>query len=120
MTTPCPVKLASPCNCTHITLSPNLQSFEEFFKSAYCFARVFPSASGLMASSSEHLFQSGIRWFSTGEKKVWNQPRCEGFGRRDTLIGVEASSYESEGEAAEGKQSIVLNELDAKKKGEKT
>ena len=37
-----------------------------------------------------------------GGKEVRNQPRCEGFGRSDTLIGVEASSYESEGEAPEG------------------
>ena len=68
MTTPCPVKLASPCNCTHITLSPNLQSFGEFFKSAYCFARVLPRATELMASNSEHLFQAGIRSFLTGKK----------------------------------------------------
>jgi hypothetical protein len=41
------------------------------------------------------------------EKKVGNLPRWEGFGRRDTLMGVDAPSYESEGEAAEGKQSII-------------
>jgi hypothetical protein len=38
-------------------------------------------------------------------EKVENLPKCEGFGRSDTLMGIDASSYESEGEAAEGKQS---------------
>ena len=47
-------------------------------------------------------FNLKLDGFRRVKKKVGNQPRCEGFGRRDTLIGVEASSYESEGEAAEG------------------
>jgi hypothetical protein len=32
-------------------------------------------------------------------------------------MGVGAPSYESEGEAAEGKQSITMNELDAENRG---
>lgn len=32
-------------------------------------------------------------------------------------MGVDAPSYESEGEAAEGKQSIILNEVGRQKKG---
>ena len=32
-------------------------------------------------------------------------------------MGVDAPSYESEGEAAEGKQSIILNKLDAVNRG---
>ena len=83
MTTPCSVKLASPCNCTHITLSPNLQSSGEFFRSAYCFARVLPRATGLMACGEN--FKLNLDLFST--KKVGNLPRCEWFGRRDTLMG---------------------------------
>ena len=35
------------------------------------------------------------------------------------MIGVEVSSYESEGEAAEVKQSIISNELDNKKTGKR-
>ena len=64
-------------------------------------------------------FNLKLDGFRRVKKKVGNQPRCEGFGRSDTLIGVEASSYESEGEAAKRKkkQSIILNELDAKKRG---
>ena len=101
MTTPCPVKLASPCNCTHITLSPNLQSFGEFLSSAYCLARVLPRATGLMASTSD-----GLSWILM--KKAENSPRCEGLGRRDTFTGVDAPSYESEGDAAWEIQLIIF------------
>lgn len=53
MTTPWPVKLASPCSCTHITRSPSLQSSGDVFSNENCFARVFPSATGLTASDIE-------------------------------------------------------------------
>ena len=77
-----------------------MQSAGEFFRSAYCFARVFPRATGLMASG-ENIKLELVRFQRKGNK-VQNLPRCEGFGRRDTLIGVDAPSYESEGEAAGG------------------
>ncbi len=80
MTTPCPVKLASPCNCTHITRSPGRQSVSparsSVFSSANCFARVFPSATGLIAS------------------------RCDGFGSSDTFTGFDAPAYCRLGDAA--------------------
>ena len=49
--------------------------------------------------ASNEIFKLESDFFST--KKIANLPRCEGFGRRDTLMGVDAPSYESEGEAAE-------------------
>ena len=42
------------------------------------------------------------------------------MGRRDTSMGVGAPSYESEGEAAKGKQSITMNQLDAENRGKET
>lgn len=54
MTTPWPEKLASPWISTHITLSPRVQSAGEVLSSEYCFARVFPKATALMASEKGH------------------------------------------------------------------
>jgi hypothetical protein len=51
MITPCPVKLASPCSCTHMTLSPNLQFSGEVLRRENCLARVLPIATGLTAST---------------------------------------------------------------------
>jgi hypothetical protein len=57
MTTPWPVKLASPCSCTHMTLSPSMQSGvvedeDMRLRRAYCFARAFPAATELTASTA--------------------------------------------------------------------
>lgn len=80
MTTPCPVKLASPCIWTHITRSPGLHSVSparsRALSSANCFARVLPRATGLIAS------------------------RCDGFGRSETLTGFLAPGYSRPGDAA--------------------
>ena len=52
----------------------------------------------------QKVFKPDLDPFQRKRKKVGILPRCEGFGRRDTLMNVDAPSYESEGEAAEEKQ----------------
>ena len=110
MTTPCPVKLASPCNCTHITLSPNLQSSGEFFKSANCFARVLPRATGLMASGEIFNLDQIMKKSRelTEMRRVWKKRYFDGCGC-SVIWKWRWSSWR--------KQSIILNELDAETGG---
>ena len=68
-----------------MTLSPSLQSSGDVLKSEYCFALVFPRATGFTASIGDNLK-------SCRQVKCMNQPRCEGFGRNETLIGSEDPS----------------------------
>ncbi len=59
MTTPWPVKAASPCICTHMTLSPKLQSGSASLTRESCFALVFPNATGFTASELSELMANG-------------------------------------------------------------